>query len=211
MRITLADLTLYLNRTSGFYLDEASFQEALVSLSGPAAKIAYAEKLLNEESRIFAIPPAEIPSLAARLADPATRKGIVEDLYGFGYADPAINWAGTGITITMDRVFADSSRGEVHVVAVPAEWSVDLWSSDSDLTEDGRVYSHWIAATLPTAPADSYAEPMQFVLLSSELNGNLSWGGHRLSIYRDEVTIDVESQNRMFWDLLSTEAIGRPV
>ena len=39
MRITLADLTLYLNRTSGFYLDEASFQEALVSLSGPAAKI----------------------------------------------------------------------------------------------------------------------------------------------------------------------------
>jgi hypothetical protein len=211
MRINLAELAQSLNRTSGLYLGGDVLGDALLELSGPLAKAAYAAKLLAEESRTFAIPADAIAGLATRLADPATREGVVADLYGFGYADPAINWAGTGVTITMDRVFADRDGGELVVVAVPAGWSVDLWSSDSDLTDKGRSYYHWVAASLPSVPADSYEEPMQFVLLSSEIYGTLRWGGHRLSIFRGEVSIDVESQNRVFWDQLAGEAVGRPV
>lgn len=210
--LTLSGLALALNARSGLFANDDTLAEAQAKLTGPAAKTAYAEKLLVDATSLFAIPAEAIPGLAARLADPATRDGVVADLYGFGYADPAIDWAGTGITLVMDRVFADrAENGKLHVVAIPAGWSVDLWSSDSDLTEDGRVYSHWVAASLPTAPADSYDEPMQFVLLSSEVSGTLRWGGHELSLYCGEVDITAERQNRMFWDLLSTQAAGRPV
>lgn len=193
--MNLSDFVSTLNRSSGLFCGEEDASEALRSLTSREFMLGYAAELLNAERSTFAIPAEAIPTLAEMLVQPASRHAVVESLYGFGYARSSIDWAGTGITITMERVFADNG-GTCHAVLVPAAWSTALWSSDSDLTEEGRVHHHWVAATLPSMPADSWDVPMMWVLLSSEIYGTLHWGGHTVSIYRGEVRLEEEPQFR---------------
>lgn len=198
----LSDFVSRLNRASGFGGDHPSVPEVLERLTSRGFKRNYALQLLALERSTFAIPDDAMPALADMLVDPTTRDACLHALYGFGYARPEIDWAGTGITLTMERVFGDRG-GECFAVAIPAAWSLDAWSSDSDLTEEGRVYHHWVSATLPSLPADSWDVPFQWALLSSEMYGTFHWGGHVVSIYRGDVTLTEEPQNRLLKEMVS--------
>lgn len=198
----LSDFVSRFNRESGFGGDHPAALEALGRLTSPECKREYALKLLELERSTFAIPDDALPALADMLVEPTAREACLKAIYGFGYARPEIDWAGTGITLVMDRVFGDRG-GECFAVAVPAAWSLDAWSSDSDLTEDGRVYHHWVAATLPSIPADSWDVPFRWALLSSEMSGTFRWGGHVVSIYRGEVTLSEEPEHHLLKEMTS--------
>jgi hypothetical protein len=191
--VFLSDFVSVLNRTSSFYLTEHAVTDAVGRLTSRETKLAYATELLEAERSTFAIPNEALPVLAEMLVEPSSRGDVVKSLYGFGYANPSIDWAGTGLTITMERVFGDEG-GSCLAALVPAAWPVELWSSDSDLTDEGRVYYHWVSAKLPTVKADAWDVPMKWVLLSSEIYGTLHWGGHVVSIFRGEVELERELQ-----------------
>jgi hypothetical protein len=170
------------------YLNEVEQYAIHSTLTSTAQKIAYATELLRDAQQIYQIPEADIAGLAAEFADPAKRRTAESMLSRYPFTNPATTWAGTGYSIIMDRVFAEDD-GTTHVVAVPANWSLDLWHSDRDLGEDGYTYHHWVYATLPSIAALDSSQPVRYVLVSDCIYGSLYWGGKHIQLYRGEITV----------------------
>jgi hypothetical protein len=168
-------------------------EDAHTVLSSLESKTAFAVCQVQAEQSVFAVPDNEVHSLAAKFADPITRKDAIKALGAFGF-QPGIDWAGTSISIQLANVFADEEAdGETFVVTIPQHWSCDLWGSDRDLTDEGYVYSHWVSSTLPSVMADDEDEtPTKHVLLSNKVYGTLFWGGIVISLYRGEVQMEAE-------------------
>lgn len=201
---TISDLKRLaaMSRKTWWITDEMA-GEILTELTKPETKKQYALKLAKDAQSIYAIPESELTAVAEGLSDPSTRRSTEHMLSRFGYADPNTEWAGTGYSIIMDRVYAENEPlAECHIVAIPAQWSKDLWHGERDLTEDGYQYSHWVYAELPSITIWDLDTPVSCVLVSEDIYGTLYWGSNVVSLYRGEVTIR-ESAITDFGDALS--------
>lgn len=173
------------------------------TLTSTAYKQSYARRLISDIRQLYVIPDSDVDAIVAGLADPSTRRATEHAFGKYPFRNPATQWAATGYSLVMDRIFAEDS-GSTYVVAVPAQWSLDLWHSERDLGDDGYSYQHWVYATLPATYDYDRPDPVAYALVSDDVYGTLHWGGSMIRLYRGEITVVDDPFSRYCTDLLGT-------
>lgn len=172
------------------YLTDERIDEIKAELTSSEAKYRFARALLEDAATLYSISDQDLDDLARQFVDPSTRRDAECSMTRFPFKDPKTEWAAHGYSLVMDRIYAeDDPNADVHVVAVPAHWSLDLWHHDRDLCDDGYHYQRWVYATLPHIVDHDREVPMAYVLISEDVYGTLHWGDQIVSLYRGEVTI----------------------
>jgi hypothetical protein len=187
-------------------LVQGEHDEILVKLTSYETKAATARALLEDAKKLYAIPAADEQSIIDGFVNPQERRLTESMLRKYEFRNPKTSWAGTGYSLIMEDLFADDGAGgALYVLPVPATWSLNLWSSERDLGEDGYSYSHWVRATLPSITEWDQSTPISYALVSDRVYGNLNWGGYSLSLYRGEISVRDDFHARVLGEVLFEE------